>query len=260
LWDPGRVDVSSEETARDTRDGDGSARRRPQLPLLEIGMTLAGIALLAALVLGLPALRHAVEAALQGDTTEVRHQIDKLGVAGPLLIVALALIHSVVIYPAEIVNAAAGFVYGFFPALAIVTVGWLLSALLCYAVGTRVARPLLDRWFGLERFERFERMIERGGVTLLLALRLIPIVPFSLVCYAAGAARVPLWRFVWTTLVGYMPITALAVYFGTRLEGMKLTDPLVLGSVAALLALIFVGNWIVRRQAGREDGEVSRPA
>ena len=101
----------------------------------------------------------------------------------------------------------------------------MLSALLCYALGTSVARPLLDRWLGAERFERFEAMIERGGVTLLIAVRLIPIVPFSLVCYAAGAARVPLWRFVWTTVVGYMPITALAVYFGTRLEGLSLTGP-----------------------------------
>ena len=96
-------------------------------------------------------------------------------------------------------------------------------------------------------------MIERGGVTLLLALRLIPIVPFSLVCYAAGAARVPVWRFTWTTVVGYMPITALAVYFGTRLEGIHLTDPLVIGSVAALLALLLLGNWIVRRQAARSS-------
>ncbi len=235
-------------------------RTRPRPPWLEIGLTLAGVALLAALVLAIPPLRHAVEAALHGDTTEVRHQIDKLGVAGPLLIVALALIHSVVIYPAEIVNAAAGFVYGFVPALAIATVAWLLAALLCYAIGTRVARPLLDRWFGVERFERFEQMIERGGIPLLLALRLIPIVPFSLVCYAAGAARVPLWRFTWTTVVGYLPITALAVYFGTRLEGLKVTDPLVIGSIAALLALLFVGNWIVRRQAASEDPEVSRPA
>jgi Uncharacterized conserved protein len=249
--------VSTEVTERDTGN---RARHRPNLPLLELGLTLAGIALLAALVLGVPPLRHAFEAAIHGDSAEVRHQIDQLGIAGPLLIVALALIHSVVIYPAEIVNAAAGFAYGFFPAMAIVTTAWLLSALLCYAVGARVARPLLDRWFGLERFERFEQMIERGGVTLLLALRLIPIVPFSLVCYAAGAARVPLWRFVWTTLVGYLPITALAVYFGTRLEGLKLTDPIVLGAVGALLLLLFVGNWIVRRQAGGGDGEVSRSA
>jgi uncharacterized membrane protein YdjX (TVP38/TMEM64 family) len=90
-------------------------------------------------------------------------------------------------------------------------------------------------------------MIERGGITLLIAVRLIPIVPFSLVSYAAGAARVPLWRFIWTTVVGYMPITALAVYFGTRLEGLSLTDPLVIGSAAALFALLLAGRWVVRR-------------
>jgi len=98
-------------------------------------------------------------------------------------------------------------------------------------------------------------MIERGGVALLLAIRLIPIIPFSLACYAAGAARVPVWRFFWTTLVGYMPITALAVYFGTRLEGLSHTDPIVLGSAVAIVLLLVVGHWIVRRQAGREARE-----
>jgi uncharacterized membrane protein YdjX (TVP38/TMEM64 family) len=220
-------------------------------PLVEIGITLAGIVLLAGLVLAIPELRQAFEAALRGDSAEVREELDSLGVAGPLLILGLALIHAVVFYPAEIVDAAAGFVYGFFPALALVMIGWLLSGFLCYAVGRSVARPLLDRWLGPGRFERTEEMIERGGVTLLIAVRLIPIVPFSLVSYAAGAARVPPWRFAWTTAVGYLPITALSVYFGTRLEGLSLTDPLVLGSAAALLGLLFAGHWVLRRQSGR---------
>jgi len=222
----------------------------PKPSLLAIGTTLAGIALLACLIFAVPALHDAAVAAVHGDTAEVRSQLDSLGVAGPLLILALALIHAVVFYPAEIVDAAAGFAYGFFPALVLTMVGWLLSGLLCFAIGRSVTRPLLDRWFGPERFERTEAMIERGGVTLLLAVRLIPIVPFSLVCYAAGAARVPLWRFAWTTVVGYLPITAISVYFGTRLEGLSLTDPLVLGSAAALLGLLFVGHRIARRGAG----------
>lgn len=219
----------------------------PRPSLAAVVFTLAGIALLALLVLTIPALRDAFEAAVRGDTAEVRSQIRGLGVAGPLLILGLALIHAVVFYPAEIVDAAAGFVYGFFPALALMMLGWLLSGLICFAVGRSVARPLLDRWFGRERFERTEATIERGGATLLLAVRLIPIVPFSLVSYAAGAARVPLWRFVWTTLVAYLPITALAVYFGTRLEGLSLTDPLVLISAAILLALLLGGHLIMRR-------------
>ncbi|HEX7060027.1 MAG TPA: VTT domain-containing protein [Solirubrobacterales bacterium] len=218
-------------------------------PLVEIAITLVGLAALAGLVLAVPDLRDAFTAAVRGDTDQVRTEIDSLGIGGPLLILALCLLHTVVFYPAEIVDAASGFAYGFFPAMALVMTGWLASGLLCFAVGNRVARPLLDRWLGVERFERTEAMIERGGVTLLLAVRLIPIVPFSLVSYAAGAAHVPVWRFIWTTTVAYLPITALSVYFGTRLEGLSLTDPLVLGSAAALLALLLGGHWIVRRQA-----------
>jgi len=219
--------------------------------LAEIGITLAGIAVLAALVLSVPPLRDAANAAIHGDSAEVRRQLDSLGVAGPLLILALALIHAVVFYPAEIVDAAAGFVYGFFPALLLMMAGWLFSGLICFAIGHSVARPLLDRWLGEERFERIEAMIERGGAPLLLAMRLIPIVPFSLVSYAAGAARVPPWRFAWTTALGYLPITVISVYFGTRLEGLSLTDPLVLGSAAALLLLLLGGHWVVRRQSAR---------
>jgi len=222
---------------------------KPRLPLLEIGITLAGIAVLGAVVLAVPALRDACGAAIQGDHVEVREEIDGLGAWGPLLILGLALIHAVVFFPAEIVDAAAGFAYGFFPALALVMTGWLASGLVCFAIGGSVARPLLDRWLGRERFERIEAMIERGGSTLLLALRLIPILPFSIVSYAAGAARVPVWRFLWTTAVGYLPITAISVYFGTRLEGLSLTDPLVFGSAAALLALLAAGHWAMRRQA-----------
>ena len=113
-------------------------------------------------MLAVPDLRHAFEAAVRGDSAEVREELDGLGVAGPLLILGLALIHAVVFYPAEIVDAAAGFVYGFFPALALVMAGWLLSGFLCYAVGRSVARPLLDRWLGPEPL-RAHRGDDRAG-------------------------------------------------------------------------------------------------
>lgn len=222
-------------------------RSAPRPSLFAVAFTLAGVALLGVLVFAVPALHDAVVAAINGDTAEVRSQLNDLGIAGPLLIIGLALLHAVVFYPAEIVDAAAGFAYGFGPALALTMTAWLLSALLCYAIGRSLARPLLDRWLGRERFERSEAMIERGGATLLIAVRLVPIFPFSLMCYAAGAARVPVWRYVWTTAVGYLPITAISVYFGTRLEGLSLTDPLVLATAAVLLLLLLGGHWVVKR-------------
>ena len=229
--------------------GDGGSRLGPAL--VEIAITLAGSRCSAGWCFAVPALRHAVSAAIHGDTAEVRQRdrqprrrraaADPRPGADPrgrLL-------------PGRDRRRRRRLRLRLLPGPGADDVGWLLSGLLCYAIGRSVARPLLDRWLGAERFERTEAMIERGGVTLLIAVRLIPIVPFSLVSYAAGAARVPLWRFVWTTAVGYLPITALSVYFGTQLEGLSLTDPLVLGSAAALLALLLIGHWIVRRQAAR---------
>ena len=226
---------------------------KDRLPWAEIGITLAGIAAMALIVILVEPLRDSVSALIAGDHDEVRNQIDELGFWGPLLILALAVLHAVVFYPAEIVDAAAGFAYGFFPALCLVMTGWLLNGVICWAIGRSIARPLLDRWFGEERFERVENSIERGGPTLLIAMRLIPILPFSIVSYAAGAARVPIWRFLWTTVVGYLPITMISVYFGTRLEGLSLTDPLVLASALAMLALLGAGHWAMRRQARRSS-------
>ncbi len=154
--------------------------------------------------------------------------------------------HAIFFYPSEIVTATAGFVYGFAPGLAFVVVGWLLGALLSYALGASVGRPLLRSVLG-RRFTRLERGMERGGISLLLSARLIPVVPFALVGYAAGATRISIWRFSWTTVVGYLPLTAAVAYLGSQAQTLSTRDPLVWVSASALVAVIVV-HWILRRR------------
>jgi len=211
----------------------GSPSRRAVL------ISIAGLLAIVALVAVVEPLRSAVGDALTGDTESLRGDLRGLGVAGVVLIVALAVAHSVIFYPAEVLNAAVGFIYGFWLALPLMMVAWLLNGLICFYVGKHAARPALLRLLGEERFVRYEGVIQRGGATLLLAMRLVPIVPFSFFSYVAGSAEVPLFRFIWTTLVGYIPITALFIYLGSRLEELSLTDPFLwLGALALLVMLL----------------------
>ena len=150
----------------------------------------------------------------------------------------LALAHVVVWYPAEILDAAVGYVYGFWVGLPLIMLGWLLNGLLAYWVGRHAARPLLYRFVGQARFTRLEHTVEAGGVTLLLGMRLVPVIPFSFFSMAAGAARVDLLTFVWTTAVGYLPLTVIFVYLGSRLETLSPTDPLLWIGAAVLIGLL----------------------
>jgi uncharacterized membrane protein YdjX (TVP38/TMEM64 family) len=231
-----------------------AARTEPSasVSLAAVLIVIATLAAMALAVLTVDPLREAVDAAVHGDTAGVRESIHGLGLAGPLIVLGICLIHAVLFYPAEIVDAAAGFVYGFAPGLALVMTGWMVNAWVAYAIGGSVAHPLLHRLFGAERFGRAEAMVARGGVTLLLTARLIPILPFSLMCYAAGAARVPPWRYAWTTFVGYLPITVLSTYLGSRLESLHPTDPLVIGAVCVLVGLLFAVRWLSRSLQAEE--------
>jgi uncharacterized membrane protein YdjX (TVP38/TMEM64 family) len=235
------------------RGGDGNEdRARP--PVAAALALVAALLVAVGLTLLIDPLRQAAIDAINGDTGEVRSDLRGFGAGGVALVLGLAVVHSVILYPTEILNLAAGYVYGFWAALPLMMFGWLLNGWLCWAVGRSAARPLLARAFGAERLDAYERGVERGGVTLLLATRIIPIIPFSLFSYAAGSARVPFGRFTWTTLVGYLPLTALTVYFGSRLEDFSPTDPVLLGGFAGLVILILLARRVVRRGEDGVDG------
>jgi len=218
----------------------------------ELLLLVAGLVVMAACVVLIDPLREAFQHAIKGDTSAVREDLDRLGVWGVVMVFALAQVHVVIWFPSEILDAAAGFVYGFWAALAMLMVFWTISALIAYWVGHAAARPLLYRLAGEERFRKAEALVHRGGATILLSARLVPIIPFSLFSFVAGAAKVPLWTFTWTTAIGYIPITAYFVYLGSRLEDFSASDPIVwIGAIGFVIAVLSVRR--VLRQGAPES-------
>lgn len=223
-------------------------RRHPEHGPRCIGLlgVLACGGVLAALILTVPALRDAAGSAISGDAGALRQQLRDLGVWSLLVILVLMLVHVVVWYPSEIVTATAGFVYGFWLAMPIVLGGWLLSALGSYALGRCAGRPLLYRVAGQRRFERAQRAVERGGWPLLMAARLVPIVPFSLVGYVAGAARSSVWTFAWTTVVGFIPLSVVVTLLGSRLDSLSVDDPVLWLALIPTALLVLAGRPLLR--------------
>jgi uncharacterized membrane protein YdjX (TVP38/TMEM64 family) len=224
-------------------DAEPARHRRWVQVTLVIATILVGLGIIVAV----PWLRHSFVLCLHGDFAGLRAYIKHLGAGGLALLIGLMLMHALIYYPTELVTATAGFVYGWLPGLAIVLVGWLLSALLSYLLGRKLAGPLLQSLLG-RRYRDFEGAIERGGTPLLLGYRLIPVVPFSFMGYAAGAAGTNLWTFTWTTVVGFLPLTVAVTYLGSRAQSLSLSDPLVWAAVALLLSLIVVAHRLQRRR------------
>ncbi|MEX2353522.1 MAG: VTT domain-containing protein [Gammaproteobacteria bacterium] len=112
-----------------------------------------------------------------------------------------------------------GWLFGFWQALTIVTVGLTSTGMLIFSLSRYLFRASIER-----RFDRLVLLInnhiEKEGAFYLLTLRLLH-VPFSIVNPVSGASRVRAWTFFWTTLVGLLPANVIWVYVGIRLPSLR---------------------------------------
>ena len=214
---------------------------------LSILATIVAAVALTGMLFAIDPIRDAVSAAFAGDLGEMREELDSLGAAAALVLLGIALVHAVVPFPAEFPTAAAGFVFGFAVAFPLMVLAWTVSCIAAYLLARGVGPPVLDRLVGSERMNSADRLIARGGWPILVAGRLIPVIPYNVVSYAAGATRVPLGRFTWTTAVGVAPLTALTALLGQRLQEPRFDDPVLWAIVLGVIGLLALARPVGRR-------------
>jgi uncharacterized membrane protein YdjX (TVP38/TMEM64 family) len=152
-------------------------------------------------------------------------QIAQMGSWGALAFIGLYILASLTMAPAFPLTVAAGAIYGVAQGSVVVFVGAALGGFSAYGVALRLAGT---RW--LRRFDDRPRVVQvreamaNNGVWVQFLLRLSPVIPFTILNYALGLARVRFRDFA-VALIGMVPTIILYTYYGK-----------VVGDVAALAA------------------------
>lgn len=165
-------------------------------------------------------------------TEDVESFVEAWGPWSAAASILLMVLHSFMPLPAEVIAIANGMLFGPLWGIVVTWVGAMLGAALSFALSRGVGRPLARRVAG-GRWQAIERW--NPDLATLLLVRLIPVISFNLVNYAAGVTGVRWWPFLWTTGLGILPITALSVVFGDWL--LSVSWPVWLLIAGGLLAL-----------------------
>ncbi|WP_162924389.1 TVP38/TMEM64 family protein [Rubrobacter indicoceani] len=223
-------------------------------------VALAAPALLIVLAALVPGVREAVgeiaSAAFRGDGAGVRDGIQLFGALAPVVSFGLALVHIVVPFPAEVLALANGLAFGFWGGLAVTWSSFMVAALLTYALGRTLGRPLLERFVPTRHRARLDLWLTREGFFPLLALRLIPLVPFNALCLACGVVKVKLWTYTWVTAIGILPIDIALSLIGSRLgetEAREADLGAGFWAVTVLLVAFVLVGWVVSRRLKSGD-------
>jgi uncharacterized membrane protein YdjX (TVP38/TMEM64 family) len=144
--------------------------------------------------------------------------VKSLGPWGGIGIIGLMVLHSLVPFPAEVVAFLAGELYGVVWGTVFAWTGAMLGALLAFGLARIAGRDAVDALIPAAARQKAEELGRTRSVDGLLLARLIPVISFNLINYAAGLTRVGWWTFIWTTGVGILPLTVFFVYLGERMQ------------------------------------------
>ncbi len=184
------------------------------------------------------------------DAENAVAMIRSWGAWGVLGSIGLMVAHSFLPFPAEIIAIANGMVFGPLWGSVVTWVGAMLGASAAFGLARLFGRPFVQRMLSARHRQQLAFWSrERGGMTLLIG-RLIPVIAFNLINYAAALTEISWWTFLWATGIGILPLTLLLNVLGDRMLTMPLWAWLLIGATAALSWLILHIRW---RAISRRD-------
>lgn len=173
---------------------------------------------------------------LFSDRERLRVIVEGSGLLAPVVYLLLLVFQAVVLpLPAPPVAFAGGMVFGTGWGFALTWGGALLGGAVCFALSHTFGRRLVIQ---SKRAGQLDAYVERHGALAVFMLRLIPLVSFDAISYAAGLSGMPFWKFLLATSLGMIPGTFAFVYMGGALPGPGLYA--VLGALGALGAVAYL--------------------
>jgi len=186
----------------------------------------------------------------------LRSDFAQFGIWAGVLYAGLYAAISLAPLPAAVFTLAAGALFGVAEGLVVVEVGATVGAVISFWLARVLGRGFVARVSGAS-IERLDERFARRGVLAVLAVRLLPVLPFAAVNYVSGLTSIRFRDYLAGTTVGIVPAAAAYVVLGAY--GSTPGSVPFLVALAALLVLVVTGLVSGRRARRRRLAAGLRP-
>jgi uncharacterized membrane protein YdjX (TVP38/TMEM64 family) len=170
--------------------------------------------------------------------------IQQAGAWGPLGYIVLYGVGTLALLPSTPLNISGGLLFGPWWGIVWTSVGAIAAAAIAFGFSRTVGRPTMERRLA-GRWQTMDAEIRRGGLFYMFAIRLIPVMPYGIVNFAAGLTSIRFRDFLIGTILGTVPSVLPFVLVGSSSFKALSTGNLwpLLGALGLTGALVLFSTW-----------------
>jgi uncharacterized membrane protein YdjX (TVP38/TMEM64 family) len=176
--------------------------------------------------------------------------LQQMGIWAPILYILIYSIATICILPSTPLNLSGGAIFGSTWGTVWTSIAAILAAVISFIFSRTIGRKLVERKLA-GKWQSIDREMYEGGFFYMFAIRLLPLIPYGIVNFAAGLTSIKFRDYFFGTLLGTVPGILPFVMMGAGLTALKQGDVLPLLVALALIGmLVGTATWYRRRSGG----------
>lgn len=178
---------------------------------------------------------------------QLQEWLKQAGIWAPIIYIALYIVATVLIMPSTALNLTGGAIFGLWLGTLWTSIAAITAAVISFYYSRSFARKGLGN--KLDRhWRKMDAEVVRGGIFYIFAIRLLPIIPYGLVNFAAGLTSVSFKDYFLGTILGTIPGVLPFVFLGSSgLKALRTGDILpLIGALSLIGGLILGSTWYQR--------------
>ncbi len=175
----------------------------------------------------------------RADIEQLKEYLLNFGAWAPIVSGSLMVLQSLFVpLPAMVITLANGLLFGTIGGALLSWSSAMIGAIVCYYISRLLGRPVVEKLVGGKSLDMTDRFFRRYGKHAILIARLVPVISFDVVSYAAGLTTIGPWEFLLATGIGQLPATLVYSFLG---QNMTQAARLGLWVVLGVLVLVTLG-------------------
>ena len=178
----------------------------------------------------------------EGGVDRLVERVRNAGPAGVFILLGMQLLQIIVAFiPGEVVQLAAGLMYGPWLGSLVILVGCVCSSAIVYKLVHALGAPFVQSMVSTEHLEKFHKFEESGKLDVVVfILFLIPAMPKDVFTYLVPLTDMKIGRFLTLTTIGRIPGVLASTYVAHGLSQGEMIGPIAIVVVVAILAIVAV--------------------
>ncbi len=180
-----------------------------------------------------------------------KEKVNSFGIWGPVLYILIYVLRPLILFPAGVLSASAGIIWGPAKGFFILQIGANISSTVEFLLARSFGREAIKKHLK-GKMANLDEKIEKHGFLTVLLIRLIPNVPWDIQNLSLGLTKVRFRDYFFATLIGIMPGSFAFVYFGSSLLKVLFNPKNFWMVIVAIL--LFAGIYFLQRYLrGKQD-------